>query len=82
MIDNRHAFTLAARIGCAELADRIGLYGDLFLIGVGPHGTAEDVPPSVVGAAERSGLLRAPDLGTTQGGVASRGPCPRWVTGR
>jgi hypothetical protein len=56
---NPAAFALAARLGCEDLADRIGLRGDLILAGVDAHTGASDVPAPVVGAAARAGLLPA-----------------------
>jgi hypothetical protein len=57
---NHTAWALAARLGCADLADRIGLHGDLLIAGIGPDGRAGDVPEVVVQAAHRAGLLHLP----------------------
>jgi hypothetical protein len=54
---NGAAWVLAARLGCPELADRIGLNGDLLLAGIGPDRQMCDVPIRVVHAAQRAGLL-------------------------
>jgi hypothetical protein len=55
--ENRAAFTITARLGQADLADRIGLRGDLLLAGIDSDGAPIDVPDAVVQAAVRSGLL-------------------------
>ena len=54
---NAAALVLAAWLGCADLAERIGLYGDLLLAGIGRDGRACEVPDVVVEAARRAGLL-------------------------
>lgn len=54
---NRAAFLVAARLGCPDLADRIGLHGDLLLAGIDSCGGLADVPPVVVSAAAQAGLL-------------------------
>lgn len=54
---NMSAWALAARLGCPDLADRIGLTGDLLVAGIDGDGRAADVPDVVVRAAQRSGLL-------------------------
>jgi hypothetical protein len=56
---NGPAWALAARLGCPDLADRIGLDGDLLIAGVGADGRPVDVPAPVVDAARRAGLLDA-----------------------
>lgn len=56
--DNPSALLLVARLGCVDLADRIGLRGDLLLAGIGHDGTPADVPPPVLQAAFLAGLLR------------------------
>jgi hypothetical protein len=53
---NGSAFALAARLGCPDLADRIGLNGDLLVAGIGSDGRLTDVPDPVVNAAARAGL--------------------------
>jgi hypothetical protein len=62
---NAAAWALAARLGCPDLAERIGLSGDLLVAGLTPGGDLTDVPTSVVDAAERAGLLgtAAPEVG-------------------
>jgi hypothetical protein len=60
---NGSAWVLAARLGCPDLADRIGLNGDLLVAGLGADGRPVDVPAPVVVAARRAGLLDAPVLG-------------------
>lgn len=60
---NLAAFTVAARLGCADLADRIGLRGDLLLAGIDASGGPADVPAAVVQAAIGSGLLRETGCG-------------------
>ena len=60
---NLAALTVAARLGCADLADRIGLRGDLLLAGIDASGGPADVPETVLQAAIGSGLLRATDRG-------------------
>jgi hypothetical protein len=57
---NTFAWVLAARLGCPDLADRIGLSGDLLVAGVNLTGRAADVPDVVVQAAYRAGLLDQP----------------------
>lgn len=57
---NEAAWALAARLGLADLAHRIGLNGDLLLVGVTADGTACEVPRPVVEAAARTGLLGHP----------------------
>jgi hypothetical protein len=54
---NASAWVLAARLGCPDLADRIGLNGELLVAGVDLRGRAADVPEVVVRAAYRAGLL-------------------------
>lgn len=54
---NTAAWVLAARLGCADLAERIGLNGDLLLARIGPDGRACEVPDVVVDAARRAGIL-------------------------
>jgi hypothetical protein len=54
---NTAAWVLAARLGCADLAERIGLNGDLLLAGIGPDGRACEVPELVVEAARGAGIL-------------------------
>jgi hypothetical protein len=54
---NLAAFTVAARLGCADLADRIGLRGNLLLAGIDASGGPADIPEVVVRAAVASGLL-------------------------
>jgi hypothetical protein len=60
---NPAALTVAARLGCADLADRIGLRGDLLLAGIDAAGGPADVPATVLQAAISSGLLRETDRG-------------------
>jgi hypothetical protein len=62
LAENLAAFTIAARLGCADLADRIGLRGDLLLAGIDAAGAPADVPEVVVLAAVRAGLLTAVEL--------------------
>jgi hypothetical protein len=57
---NSSAWAIAARLGCPDLADRIGLNGDLLIAGLGADGRPVDVPAPVVDAARRAGLLDAP----------------------
>lgn len=57
LVRNRLAFALAARLGCVEVTDRIGLFGDLLLAGVTDAGVLTDVPRAVVRAATNVGLL-------------------------
>jgi hypothetical protein len=54
---NGAAWVLAARLGCPDLAERIGLNGDLLLAGLTADGRPRDVPDLVVDAARRAGLL-------------------------
>jgi hypothetical protein len=74
---NTSAWALAARLGCADLAERISLNGDLVIAGIRSDGQAGDVPKVVVQAAYRTGLLpvpvgtRAPRTG--QAATAGRG---------
>lgn len=60
--DNPAALTIAARLGCADLADRIGLRGDLLLAGIDSAGGPADVPAAVLLAAVRAGLLTTHEL--------------------
>lgn len=55
---NTSAWALAARLGCADLAERIGRNGDSVIAGVRCDGRAGDVPDVVVQAAYRTGLLQ------------------------
>jgi hypothetical protein len=71
--ENLAAFTVTARLGCADLADRIGLRGDLLLAGIDAAGGPADVPEAVVHAAVGSGLLAEADRGVVPGDV--RRPC-------
>lgn len=57
---NTSAWALAARLGFADLAERIGLNGDLVIAGIHSDGRAGDVPEVVVQAAHRTGLLPVP----------------------
>jgi hypothetical protein len=57
---NASAWMLAARLGCADLADRIGLNGDLLLAGIDRDGRAADAPDAVMQAAHRAGLHHRP----------------------
>ena len=57
---NQGAWTLAARLGCADLADRIGFNGTLLIAGIGPDDRVGSVPQAVVQAAYRAGLLTRP----------------------
>lgn len=54
---NPAAHLLAARLGCADLTDRLGLRGDLLLAGVACDGAPCDIPRPVVAAAIAAGLL-------------------------
>jgi hypothetical protein len=67
--ENLAAFTVTARLGCAGLADRIGLRGDLLLAGIDAAGGPTDVPECVVQAALGSGLLVEADRGVVPGDV-------------
>lgn len=67
---NSAAFALAAGLGCADLADRIGLHGDLLIAGALPDGTPADVPEPILDAARRTGLLPADDAGPRAPGSA------------
>ena len=57
---NGSAWVLAARLGYPDLADRIGLNGDLLVTGVSADGHPADVPDQVTSAAQRAGLLGSP----------------------
>jgi hypothetical protein len=72
---NTAAWVLTARLGCADLAERIGLNGDLLLAGIGRDGRACQVPDVVVEAARRAGLLgeQHPDA-DGPGGVEGASP--------
>jgi hypothetical protein len=64
---NERAFLLAARLGCVDLADRIGLHTDVLLSGLAQDGAPTDVPGPILDAARRGGLIialprRTPDL--------------------
>jgi hypothetical protein len=61
--NNPAAYLLAARLGYADLAERLGLRGDLLLAGVTAEGAPCDIPHSVVHAAVAAGLL-PPDSAT------------------
>jgi hypothetical protein len=65
---NVSAWVLAAWLGCPDLADRIGLNGELLVAGVGLRGWAGDVPEVVVRAACRAGLLDPPADGLVRPG--------------
>jgi hypothetical protein len=54
---NGSAWMLAARLGSPDLAERIGLNGDLLVAGLTPDGLPCDVPDLVLDAARRAGLL-------------------------
>jgi hypothetical protein len=74
---NDKAWMLAARLGCADLAERISLNGDLVIAGIRSDGQASDVPEVVVQVAHRTGLLPVP-VGTWaprtgQAATAARG---------
>ena len=51
------AYLLAARLGYADLAERLGLRGDLLLAGMTADGAPCDIPHAVVHAATAAGLL-------------------------
>jgi hypothetical protein len=55
--DNPRAVLLAARLGWADLADRVGLLGDLLIVGADPSDNDTDVPHTLIVAAHRTGLL-------------------------
>jgi hypothetical protein len=55
--DNPAAYLLSARLGYADLVERIGLRGDLLLAGMTADGTPCDIPHAVVHAAIAAGLL-------------------------
>lgn len=55
--ENLAAFAVAARLGQADLADRIGLRGDLLLAGIDADGAPADLPTVIVRCAVRAGLL-------------------------
>jgi hypothetical protein len=69
---NLAAFTVAARLGCADLADRIGLRGDLLLAGIDASGGPADVPETVILAAVGAGLLTETDGSVAPGAGAGR----------
>jgi hypothetical protein len=69
---NTPAWALAARLGSPDLADRIGLNGDLLVAGVDLLGQAGDVPEVVLRAAYRAGLLDRAVARPVQPGTA---PC-------
>jgi hypothetical protein len=54
---NMRAVVLAARMGWIDHADRIGLYGDLLIVGAATPGRDTDVPRAVLEAAAVAGLL-------------------------
>jgi hypothetical protein len=75
---NARAFAIAARLGCVELADRIGLRGDVLLVGVDVAGQQTDLPAPVVFAAAR--LLTPAGVASSSGRsgsalVVSSGTC-------
>lgn len=57
---NAAAWALTARLGCPDLAERIGLHGDLLLAGVTTDAWPSDVPLPVIEAARRAGLFTQP----------------------
>jgi hypothetical protein len=82
---NETAWAVAARLGLPDLADRIGLNGDVLLVGVTDSVVAGDVPRLVVDAAERTRLPGrdcAADTGMTvdvPALVAGNAPGPAWA---
>jgi hypothetical protein len=56
---NPRAFALAARLGCPDLADRLGLHGDVLVTGLTPDNLPADLPAPVVAAAGRTWPLPA-----------------------
>jgi hypothetical protein len=78
---NASAWMLAARLGCADLADRIGLNGDLLLAGIDRDGRAADVPDAIVQAAHRAGLHHRPASRPVRPGCGTRAGIPSrgWV---
>lgn len=78
---NASAWMLAARLGCADLTDRIALNGDLMLAGIDRDGRAADVPDVVVQAARRAGLHNRPVLDLVQPGCEAQAGALRadWV---
>jgi hypothetical protein len=78
---NASAWMLAARLGCADLADRIWLNGDLLLAGIDRDGRAADVPDVVVQAAHRAGLHHRPASEPERPGREARAGVPSrgWV---
>jgi hypothetical protein len=68
--ENLNAFAVAARLGQADLADRIGLRGDLLLAGVDAGGAPVDVPAVVVRCAVRAGVLADGDGRLAVAGVS------------
>jgi hypothetical protein len=80
--DNPGALLLAARLGCVDLADRIGLRGDLLLAGIGPDGSPADVPAPVLDAAIRGGLLHDETPNVAGRGTDGTSPVRRVQAGR
>jgi hypothetical protein len=70
--ENPAAFAVAARLGQADLADRIGLRGNLLLAGIDADGAPVDVPAVVVRCAVRAGLLADDDGRSAVVGLSSR----------
>jgi hypothetical protein len=54
---NERAAVLAARLGWIDLADKVGLHGDLLVVGAHDPHRDSDVPEAIVRAAIQSGLI-------------------------
>lgn len=74
---NTSAWMLAARLGCADLADRIGLNDDLLLVGIDRDGRATHVPDVVVQAAHQAGLHRLSASDPLRPGCEAQAGVPR-----
>jgi len=64
---NARAAVLAARLGWIDQADRVGLHGDLLLVGTDMHSRDTNVPSAVLDAATSAGLLPIPGATRTGG---------------
>jgi hypothetical protein len=80
--DDPNALLLVARLGCVDLADRIALRGDLLLAGIRPDGAPADVPPPVLQAASRAGLLHEETPQVALGAAQPTAAGPRTSAGR
>ena len=78
-VANTQVGALTARLGYPELADRVGLDGDLLLTGTHTDGQAADVPTGILDTVERMQPSTACDPRASQ--PERHGPLPAGLGG-